>query len=217
MSEMAEFTPLLLKALESIESPDRKRVIDMVNELKQITDDVKTSITHLNEMVSSLRGFSRQRQTQTPPATDPLPILRHAMSVCQDLAVKVHAAIDYKGPRELPRVRMPATELTQVLINLVANGAQAVAARGSPNGKVSIEAHEDPSGMLVLEVRDDGVGMPPDVLKRVGTPFFTTRAEGTGLGLANCQRLIGTAGGRMRIDSKEGVGTTVTILLPIAA
>jgi len=217
MAEMAEFAPLLLKGLEQVESPDRGRVVDMVNELKQITDDIKTSITHLNEMVSSLRGFSRQRQDKTPAATDPLPILRHAMSVCQELAVKVRAQINYNGPRELPRVRMPPTELTQVLINLVANGAQAVAARGLPNGKVSIAAHEDASGMLVLEVHDDGVGMAPDVLKRVGTPFFTTRAEGTGLGLANCQRLIGTAGGRMRIDSKEGVGTTVTILLPIAA
>ena len=60
------------------------------------------------------------------------------MSVCQELAVKVRAQIGYEGPRELPRVRMPPTELTQVLINLVANGAQAVAARGAPNGHVSI-------------------------------------------------------------------------------
>jgi signal transduction histidine kinase len=193
------------------------RVLEMVDELGQITDDVKTSVDHLNTLISSLRGFSKARTDNTPPATDPIPILRHAMSVCQELAVKVRAQIDYEGPRELPRVRMPPTELTQVLINLVANGAQAVAARGEPNGKVSIEAHEDGHGMLVLEVRDDGVGMAPEVLKRVGTPFFTTRAEGTGLGLANCQRLVGTAGGRMRIDSTVGVGTTVTILLPIAA
>jgi signal transduction histidine kinase len=71
--------------------------------------------------------------------------------------------------------------------------------------------------MLELKVRDEGVGMAPDVLKRVGTPWFTTRKEGTGLGLANCQRLVGSAGGRLRIESEQGVGTTVTILLPTAA
>jgi signal transduction histidine kinase len=71
--------------------------------------------------------------------------------------------------------------------------------------------------MLELQVRDDGVGMPPDVLQRIGTPFFTTRAEGTGLGLAQCQRLIGTAGGRLKIESQQGIGTTVTIHLPTAA
>jgi signal transduction histidine kinase len=71
--------------------------------------------------------------------------------------------------------------------------------------------------MLELQVRDDGVGMPPEVLNRAGTPFFTTRTDGTGLGLAQCQRLIGTAGGRFRIESEPGVGTTVTIVLPTAA
>lgn len=217
LKELADCAPLIRRALEQTESPDRGRVIDMVEELGQITDDVKTSVEHLNDLISSLRGFSKVRAEGLPPATDPIPILRHAMSVCQELAVKVRAQIDYKGPRELPKVRMPPTDLTQVLINLVANGAQAIAARGTPNGKVSIVAHEDAQGMLVVEVRDDGDGMPPEVLKRVGTPFFTTRASGTGLGLANCQRLIGTAGGRMRIDSQVGVGTTVTILLPIAA
>lgn len=217
LKELADCAPLIRRALEQTESPDRGRVIDMVEELGQITDDVKTSVEHLNDLISSLRGFSKVRVEGVAPATDPIPILRHAMSVCQELAVKVRAQIDYKGPRELPKVRMPPTDLTQVLINLVANGAQAIAARGTPNGKVSIVAHEDSQGMLVVEVRDDGDGMPPEVLKRVGTPFFTTRSSGTGLGLANCQRLIGTAGGRMRIDSQVGVGTTVTILLPIAA
>jgi signal transduction histidine kinase len=71
--------------------------------------------------------------------------------------------------------------------------------------------------MLELKIRDEGVGMSADVLKRVGTPWFTTRKEGTGLGIANCQRLVGSAGGRLRIESEPGVGTTVTILLPTAA
>jgi two-component system sporulation sensor kinase A len=147
-----------------------------------------------------------------PPATDPLPIVRHAISVCTDIAIKSRSTINYDGPAELPRVRISATELTQVLINLIANAAQAVAA----GGHVEIHARTD-DGTLEVQVQDDGVGMPAEVLARVGTPFFTTRTEGTGLGLAQCQRLIGTAGGRFRIESTVGVGTTVTITLPLAA
>ena len=112
---------------------------------------------------------------------------------------------------------MPATELTQVLINVLSNGAQAVAARGKANGHVSIAAHANDDHMLELQIQDDGVGMTPEVLSQVGTPFFTTRAEGTGLGIAQCQRLVGTAGGRLHIESEVGVGTTVTIMLPISS
>ncbi|MDQ3370916.1 MAG: ATP-binding protein, partial [Myxococcota bacterium] len=147
--------------------------------------------------------------------SDPLPIVRHAMAVCQPLAITGRLQIEYDGPDELSRVRIPSTELTQVLINVVANGAQAVAARGAGNGSVKIEANER-EGMLELKIADDGVGMSAEVLGRIGTPFFTTRAEGTGLGIAQCQRLVGTAGGRFRVDSELGKGTVVTILLPIA-
>jgi len=90
-------------------------------------------------------------------------------------------------------------------------------ANSSSGIKTSIKATET-DGMLVLEVHDSGIGMTPDVLKRVGTPFFTTREQGTGLGVAQCQRLVGTAGGRMSIMSDGiGKGTIVTIRLPIAA
>ena len=221
LKELADLAPLLRSSLGDVNTPGthakgKRRAVEMLDELPQMTDDIKTSIEHLNELITSLRGFNQERRDLTSIATDPLPILRHAMSVCQELTVKAQAQIAYDGPRELPRVRMPATELTQVLINLVANGAQAVAARGEPHGRVSIKATEV-TGMLVLEVRDSGIGMPPDVLKRVGTPFFTTREQGTGLGVAQCQRLVGTAGGRMSIASEVGHGTTVTISLPVAA
>jgi signal transduction histidine kinase len=138
------------------------------------------------------------------------------MSVCQPLAINLRAQIDFACPRELPRVRMSPTELAQVLINLVTNGAQAVAARGGEQGHVHIAARET-GGMVELRVSDDGVGISSEVLARIGTPFFTTRSEGTGLGVAQCQRLVGTAGGRFHIESEPGKGTTVTITLPTAA
>jgi len=219
LRELANAAPILHDALLRAQIPaaQRARLMELVDDLDPVTIDLRTSGLHLSELISGLRELGRPRDPGNPNAiTDPLPIVRHAMAVCQELAIPVRASIGYEGPGKLPHVRMSATELTQVLINVVANGAQAVAARGVPHGKVSIVARTD-ADMLELQVRDDGVGMTPEVLGRVGTPFFTTRPEGTGLGLAQCQRLVGTVGGRFRIESERGIGTTVTIILPTAA
>jgi signal transduction histidine kinase len=216
--EFAASAPTIRRALQTadIDEVEKARLIDGIDDLLPLANDLKVSTQHLNQLISGLRDFTRPRKATAPASTDPLPIVRHAMSVCQELAVPAHASIGYSGPGHLPAVRISATELTQVLINLVANATQAVAARGVPNGHVSIVATSGDAA-VELQVRDDGVGMAPDVLSRVGTPFFTTRADGTGLGLAQCQRLIGTAGGRFRIESQAGVGTTVTIILPTVA
>jgi len=219
LRELANAAPILHDALIRAPIPpaQRARLMELVEDLDPVTIDLRTSGMHLSELISGLRELGKPRDPGNPSATtDPLPIVRHAMAVCQELAIPVRASIGYEGPGQLPHVRMSATELTQVLINVVANGAQAVAARGVPHGRVSIVARTD-ADMLELQVRDDGVGMTPEVLGRVGTPFFTTRPEGTGLGLAQCQRLVGTVGGRFRIESERGVGTTVTIILPTAA
>ena len=219
---LQEFVDSATEFVEILEiapvTPERRaRLMRQITDLEPMTKDLKTSVVLLRDMVTNMREYVRPRDAKGVPATiDPLPIVRHAMSMCQDLAVRVRAQIDYQGPAQLPAVRMNGAELTQVLINLVQNGTHAVAARGMPNGHVSIVARPE-GDTLQLQVHDDGIGMPPEVLSRVGTPFFTTRAEGTGLGLAQCQRLIGTAGGRMRIESEPGKGTTVTIILPTAA
>jgi two-component system, response regulator PhcR len=218
LSELAIAAPILRDALlhAPIAPAQRARLVELVDDLDPVTTDLRTSGLHLSELISGLRELGKPRDPNNPASTtDPLPIVRHAMAVCQELAIPARASIGYDGPGELPRVRMSATELTQVLINVVANGAQAVAARGVPHGRVSIVARPD-AEMLELQIRDDGVGMTPEVLGRVGTPFFTTRADGTGLGLAQCQRLVGTVGGRFHIESEQGIGTTVTIIIPVA-
>ena len=105
LKEIADSAPLLRKALEHVPQPDRSRINELITELDQVSEDVKTSVEHLNKLVTSMRGFSSpHRPDPTSLATDPLPILRHAMSVCQELVVKARAQIDYNGLRELPRV-----------------------------------------------------------------------------------------------------------------
>lgn len=217
LHDLSMHLPALGDLVDKAELPTqtRERLQQLVADLQPTTDDLKSATMHLSNMIDALRDLGRPNVVGGH-SVDPLPMIRHAMAVCQELAVKTRASIGYDGPQILPRVRISATELMQVLINLVANAAQAITARGVPNGRVSIIARSD-DDMLELQVRDTGIGMTREILERVGTPFFTTRADGTGLGIAQCQRLIGIAGGRLKIDSEHGIGTVVTIVLPTAA
>ena len=109
--------------------------------------------------------------------------------------------------------------IQQVLLNLVFNAADAI-----PNGDGMIKittqnqrmAHPDAPSRVIMRVSDNGVGIPPENLERVFDPFFTTKpaGAGAGLGLSLCQRIILNNQGTIKVESKVGKGTTVTICLP---
>jgi signal transduction histidine kinase len=215
----AESTPALHDAIAqaAIDERVKARLLQRVDDTPELVKDIKDGVTLIQGVISDLWNFIRPPATIAErPVIDPLPVIRQTLSMYQKLTIYAQANIGYQGPSSLPSVRMSPVALTQVLLNLVGNAAQAVLARREPNRTVAIDARLA-GDMLELLIRDEGVGMPPEVLKKIGTPYFTTRAEGTGLGIANCHRLIGSAGGRIKIESEQGVGTTVTLLLPIAA
>ncbi len=193
---------------------DHNLVEELADDLADVAKDISSGTSHLREVCGGLRQFLRSApSTGERPSCAPLPVIRNAIVTCEDIAVVARGTIRYEGPPELPAVRMTSTELAQVLINIVANAAQALVAGNVPNGVVTIRASID-SDRVTFAVKDNGVGIPPEVLSKIGTPFFTTRAEGTGLGVAQCQRLVGKAGGMFRVDSEVGIGTTVTFSLP---
>lgn len=100
-------------------------------------------------------------------------------------------------------------QIKQALLNLILNALQAT----SPGGRVAVRTAGD-ADRLEIAVRDDGEGIPDTLRERVFTPFFTTRAEGTGLGLALVRRIAEQHGGDVTLVSRLGVGTTVTLRLP---
>jgi signal transduction histidine kinase len=105
-------------------------------------------------------------------------------------------------------------ELQQVLLNLLLNARHAVLARPAPR-RIEIRAESD-GRETVLSVRDNGVGIPRKNLSRIFQPFFTTRATGgSGLGLAFCQHVVRSLGGRILVQSKEGEGATFAVALPL--
>jgi signal transduction histidine kinase len=167
------------------------------------------SITH-----TMRRLLDPAKSTRAVP-TDPMPIVRYAISVCRNIAVSARATIHYDGPQELSRLKIGFTELAQVLINVLANATQALHERKQPGGEVWLHVTES-EGTMRFVVRDNGPGMSPEIVAKVGTPFFSTRPQGTGLGVAQCRRLIEGEQGEFKLESTVGVGTTVTIVLPKA-
>jgi len=116
-------------------------------------------------------------------------------------------------PTDLPSINADANQVSQILMNLLLNAAQATPA----GGKITVLADKVRfAEMIELRVCDNGSGIPSDILPHVFEPFFTTkRGKGTGLGLSITQGYVRSHGGEIQIESVPGGGTTVRVTLPV--
>lgn len=198
-------------------SDERERLLELAADLSEVVQDISQGVGHVVSVVDQLRSFmTRSVPTGEPVEADALAVIRFALSMCRDVGVD-SATVSYDAPVDLPIVRASATELSQVLINLVRNALQALheGGNGRPSGHVRVLASEDRDTVRFV-VCDDGPGMSDAVLARIGTAFYTTRSGGTGLGIAHCKRIVGRLGGEIEIESTVGKGTTVTVRVPKA-
>jgi signal transduction histidine kinase len=117
--------------------------------------------------------------------------------------------IEVEHPDEYIWLNCEPNQLKQVLINTIKNGMEAM-----PNGgKITIQT-KVMEGFVHLSIMDEGTGIPEEVINKVGQPFFTTKEQGTGLGLMVSMKIIENHGGQLTIHSQANKGSTVEILLP---
>ena len=142
-------------------------------------------------------------------------VIRRVLSLLRITLEKRRVRAETALAPELPNVHADPDGLHQVLLNLVVNAAQAVA----EGGRVVISARPaelDGERAVAIEVHDDGPGVPPALRERILDPFFTTRAEGTGLGLAVCARIVAEHGGDLRVGQGPLGGASFTVQLPVS-
>lgn len=115
-----------------------------------------------------------------------------------------------------PHVAADEARITQILVALLSNAAHAIEPGDASRHTVRLAAYTDDAGRAVLEVADDGAGIPASILPKVLDPFFTTKpvGAGTGLGLSITDAVVRALGGEVKVESQEGVGTTVRVVLP---
>jgi two-component system NtrC family sensor kinase len=120
---------------------------------------------------------------------------------------------------QTPIVRGDPSLLQQVLLNLYNNAMDAIMERhGTEGGELIIFSAPGEDGKVKISVTDNGIGISPENLKKIFSPFFTTKpvGKGTGLGLSVCYGIVDSMGGAMEVNSQRGVGTTFTMRFPAA-
>jgi len=218
LKELGAWMPALERLLASpasaqLSGPEREGLNRLVDQLGEISDDLRRGATIARDLLGGMVRIMRGGPQAAHAPEDPVPAIKYALAACSNLVIRVRARLTYEGPPSLPPVSIPASELSQVMINLIANATQALGLDERSRGRITVIA-VDAGDVVRVEIVDTGPGMTAEVLEKVGTPFYTTRAEGTGLGISQCRRILERAGGRLLITSRVGAGTTATCMLP---
>ena len=187
-------------------------------ELEDSIDQIKLQVDRCADITQAILQFGRKGE----PVAKDIDLRSFIPEVAGMVANKagVHGiAIEQEISGQVSNLHGDPRHLQQVLVNLLNNAIDAVIARhGSSGGLIRIESGPAGSGHVEIKIRDNGSGMSSENLKKVFTPFFTTKpvGKGTGLGLSVCYGIIDKIGGSMAVASQENVGTTFTIRLPSA-
>jgi signal transduction histidine kinase len=159
--------------------------------------------TILNEYLS----FSRPLEDIRPETIDLAALAQDVLDILDGRAVQAGITLSLEGKAQ--PVQGDPRRLKEALLNIASNALEA-----TPNGgSVKLRVRSSSQGVM-LDVIDTGRGIPPEDLERLGTSFFTTRPNGTGLGVVLAQGVITQHGGSLAYISSPGKGTTATILLP---
>ncbi len=111
----------------------------------------------------------------------------------------------------LPKIEVDKDMIKRVFLNLATNGVQAMEEKGG----FLIVSTKETKDFIEVSFKDTGIGIPKENMEKLFTPFFTTRAQGMGMGLAVCKKLINSHGGSIETESEEGKGSTFTVKLPV--
>jgi signal transduction histidine kinase len=168
------------------------------------------------KITASVLSMSRNRSSRFEPL-DLHVLVEDVLVLLEREMMKYRVQVEREFA-PVPRVSANPGQLQQVLLNLMVNARQAMPEGGRLILRLS---HDEATGFVDLMVRDTGSGMPPDVLRRIFEPRFSTKSGpdetgkgGSGLGLTACREIVEAHRGRIRVESAPGKGTAVTVRFP---
>jgi signal transduction histidine kinase len=177
---------------------------------RAVLTDVQNEIVHIQNILNDLLSYARPRPPTFHPANLNTTIEQAILLARQQVRARPVKVLFTPDP-SLPSVVHDPALIQQVVLNLLLNGIQAIPREGTVEVNLTPE-----DGQVLICVKDNGRGIPPEALPKIFKPFFTTRKEGTGLGLSLANGIVQSHGGTIEARSTPGQGTQFRIHLPIA-
>lgn len=177
------------------------------NRLAQIDGQAR----RIGEIVHGVLGFARPRSPSVQP-TDVVRVVRETLDLYRHDLIRQKVELETDFDANLPRARADPQQLQQVLLNLCGNATQAMAPCAHKVMRIEVRGSTE---YIRLLVTDTGPGIPAEVLPRVFDPFFSTKPEGSGLGLSVSYAIARAHGGDLQVSSDAERGTTFTLILPV--
>jgi two-component system NtrC family sensor kinase len=176
---------------------------------REILKEVQGEVLHIKQILSELLDYARPKPPNFQPA-DLNATAEHAVALARQQTLSRPIEIKLAKAERLPPVEHDPMQIQQLLLNLMLNAIQAIGEAGRID--VIVESR---SGFAAITVSDTGRGIAPEHLPNIFRPFFTTKGQGTGLGLSLARRIAEDHGGRIEVISQPGAGTRFTLLLPM--
>jgi two-component system NtrC family sensor kinase len=172
---------------------------------------MESELTRSTKLVRNLLDFARQ----SPPSlrtTDINDAIDRSLELVINSTQIQHIKVKKDFAKDLPKFMADPDQLQQVFINLIANAIQSMTTGGTLTLRTMFE-----NGQILIDVQDTGCGIAPEHIRKLFTPFFTTKKEvkGVGLGLAVSYGIVQRHHGKILVKSKEGAGTTFSVYLPV--
>ena len=184
--------------------------------LKPALEQAGAQAQRAGQIIRSVHEFVKNRESERQDVA--LQSMLDSILVLIELQARQHhVSLQIEIPELLPLVRADRLLIEQVLLNLTRNGIEAMADVQPLKRVLRVVAENDPlAGMVVVQVIDNGHGIPQDVAERLFSPFFSTKAEGMGMGLNICRTAIEFHGGTLTHRDNPQGGTIFTFTLPVA-
>lgn len=206
LSAIANYTSACNRLLERDQPEDRK---DVLNALSQI----QAQSLRAGEVIRRMRSFVRAKEPERA-AVNVSELIGEILPLAQLDAKANNIALRISVAERLPDVTADSVQLQQVLLNLIRNGIDAMMATRPENRQLDVIVESSTDDAIKFRIFDRGSGVSPEVKERLFQPFFTTKTEGMGMGLAICQTIVQAHGGELRHEPNPKGGSEFFFTIP---